>query len=92
MGMSDEEFDDAMATNDYAALSRHLYRVQKIASRDYCFRHHLVTTTDDKYNGETNVSASKQMKKLIRITSLGAFVEQNPHKVRVSVTGKITKA
>ncbi len=92
MGMSDEEFDDAMATNDYAALSRHLYRVQKIASRDYCFRHHLVTTTDDKYNGETNVSASKQMKKLIRITSMGAFVEQNPHKVRVSVTGKITKA
>lgn len=91
LGMSDEEYADAIDAQDYAALNRHLYRVQKITSKDYYFRHHLATTTDDKYGGAQNTKASVQMKMLIRINSIGAFIAQNPHKVHVSITGKITE-
>jgi CRISPR-associated endonuclease Csn1 len=32
---------------NYALISKHLYRVQKIAKKDYFFRHHLETSVDD---------------------------------------------
>lgn len=91
LGMADELYHDAMQKEDYTTLSRYLYRVQKLAHNNYCFRHHLETTVDDKYNGIKNEMLSKQMKKLIIIQSLGAFKDKNPHKVHVSITGKITE-
>ncbi|MBE6177189.1 MAG: type II CRISPR RNA-guided endonuclease Cas9 [Rikenellaceae bacterium] len=91
LGMEEELYQDAMHREDYALLSRYLYRVQKLATKNYCFRHHLETTVDDKYNGVKNEMLSKQMKKVIIVQSLGAFELQNPHKVHVSVTGKITE-
>lgn len=91
LGMNEELYQDAMRNNDYALLSKYLYRVQKLAKGDYFFRHHLETTVDDKYNGERNAELSTQMGKLIRIKSLSAFEKNNPHKVHVSVIGKITE-
>ena len=91
LGMEEELYQDAMRREDYALLSKHLYRVQKLATKNYCFRHHLETSVDDKYNGVKNEMLSKQMRKVIIIQSLGAFEIQNPHKVHVSVTGKITE-
>lgn len=91
LGLEEELYQDAMHREDYALLSRYLYRVQKLATKNYCFRHHLETTVDDKYNGVKNEMLSKQMKKVIIIQSLGAFELHNPHKVHVSVTGKITE-
>lgn len=91
LGMEEELYQDAMHREDYALLSRYLYRVQKLATKNYCFRHHLETTVDDKYYGVKNEMLSKQMKKVIIVQSLGAFELQNPHKVHVSVTGKITE-
>lgn len=91
LGMEEELYNDAMQKNDYATLSRYLYRVQKLAHNNYCFRHHLETTVDDKYNGIKNELLSKQMKKLIIIQSFGALLEKNPHKVQISITGKITE-
>jgi CRISPR-associated endonuclease Csn1 len=74
-----------MQNSDYATLSKYLYRVQKLAKGDYVFRHHLETKVDD------DSKTAKSMGKFIRIKSLKSLTENNPHKVRVSLTGKITE-
>lgn len=73
LGMSDEEYRDALRNEDYATLSKNLYRVQKLSSMYYVFRHHIETTVDDKYNGKKNEMLSKNMGKMINIRSLGAL-------------------
>ena len=90
LGMSDDEYNDAMRCGDYAKLSKHLYRVQKLTKGDYFFRHHLETSVDDKYNGEKNEMLSKSMGKLVRV-SLSSLKAQNPRKVQISVVGKIVE-
>ena len=84
LGMDEELYQDAMQNNDYAILSRFLYRVQKLSAKDYYFRHHLETTADD------NSSIAKQMGKMKRL-SLKSLFDNNPHKVHVSVIGKISE-
>lgn len=91
LGMEEELYQDAMCNNDNALLSKYLYRVQKLSHNNYCFRHHLETTVDDKYNGVKNEMLSKQMGKVIIIQSLGALEIKNPHKVHISIIGKITE-
>ena len=90
LGMDEADFQEAIKNGDNATLSKYLYRVQKLTKGDYYFRHHLETSVDDKYNGVSNPSISKQMKKLYRI-GLTQLVNLNPHKVHVSVIGKITE-
>ena len=89
MGMSEEEFQDAIRNNDYKILNKYLYRVQKLSKSEYCFRHHIETTVDDKYNGEKNMMLSRQMLKLVYIKSIGALLEYNPHKVKITLLGEI---
>lgn len=84
LGMEEELYQDAMRTNDYSLLSKYLYRVQKMSKGDYSFRHHLETSVDD------NSTAAKEMGKMKRL-SLKSLKENNPHKVHISVTGKITE-
>ena len=91
LGMDENDYQEAMNNGDNATLSKYLYRVQKLAKGNYCFRHHLETSVDDKYNGVKNEMLSKAMKKLIIIQSLGALEKLNIHKVHVSVIGKITE-
>lgn len=91
LGMNEEMYQEAMRNNDYAMLSKYLYRVQKLAHNNYCFRHHLETSVDDKYNGVKNEMLSKQMGKVVIIQSMGNFTTNNPHKVNVNVLGKITE-
>ncbi len=92
LGMSEEEYRDAMDAKDYARLCEHLYRVQKLTHNDYYFRCHIETSVDDKYNGsdKKNEMLSKRIGKLIR-ASLKSLKELNPHKVHVGVTGKISE-
>lgn len=91
LGMNEELYQDAMQNGDYALLSKYLYRVQKLAHNHYVYRHHLETTVDDKYSGVKNEALSINMKKMIRVSSLGALQILNPHKVHVGITGKITE-
>lgn len=91
LGMDEELYQDAMTHKDYALLSKYLYRVQKLTSGIYHFRHHLETTVDDKYNGVKSESTSINIGKLIRTASLGSLIALNPHKVHISVTGKISE-
>ena len=85
LGMEEELYQDAMAHEDYALLSKYLYRVQKLATKYYVFRHHLETRVDD------DSKEAMQMGKFIRLQSLKALQQNNPHKVYVNVMGKITE-
>lgn len=89
LGMTDDEYNDAIAASDYAALSKHLYRVQKLTSRDYYFRHHLETSVDDKINGEKNEKLSMELKKFLRVRSSDALFKLNPIKLSISNIGRI---
>lgn len=84
LGLEEELYQDAIRNNDYALLSKHLYRVQKMAKGDYYFRHHLETSVDD------DSSTAKQMGKMKRL-SKKTLQANNPHKVHVGITGKITE-
>ncbi|MBR1630309.1 MAG: type II CRISPR RNA-guided endonuclease Cas9 [Paludibacteraceae bacterium] len=91
LGMSEEAYQDAMSSHDYSTLNKHLYRVQKISSNFYVFRHHIETSVDDKYDGKKDEKLSMQMKKFIRAASIDALLRQNPHKVSINVLGEITE-
>lgn len=68
-------------------LSERLYRVQKISSNYYTFRHHLETRVDDKnFGGEMQ---SKEIGRLITIRSLESFKEKNPIKVKINNLGAV---
>ncbi len=94
LGMDEELYQDAMRSEDYALLSRYLYRVQKLSKGAYVYRKHTETKTDDRYANEDGKSVfslltSKQLNAVQWVTSLGALLTLNPHKVHISVTGKI---
>ena len=74
LGLSDEEFRSNK--DNFQVLSKNLYRVQKISSMDYTFRHHLASTISND-NEEW------------RMQSFKAWEEANPIKVKVSPLGKI---
>ena len=84
LGLDEELYQDAIRSNNYALLCKYLYRVQTISKNDYRFRHHLETTVDDES------STAKEMGKMKRL-SLNGLKDCNPHKVHISVTGKITE-
>ena len=70
---------DLLNSENYHLISANLYRVQKIATKDYTFRHHLETNveTDNKLKGvtwiRTGLSSINNIMK-IRINHLGQVV------------------
>ncbi|HPP90976.1 type II CRISPR RNA-guided endonuclease Cas9 [Tenuifilum sp.] len=83
LGMTPEEFSDCIVKNDFKAISNKLYRVQKLAEKNYVFRHHLETQLIDDDN-------SKRSKRYYLIQSLGALFNLNPVKVKIDYIGNIT--
>ena len=66
---------------NYPQISKHLYRVQKLALKNYVFRHHL----------ETNVEEAKELKGIT-----WKILQSNNHlkgiiKIRVNHLGQIVK-
>jgi CRISPR-associated endonuclease Csn1 len=70
---------DLMDPRNYALISPNLFRVQKLSSKDYYFRHHLETTVD---NNKT--LHGKTWKRICSVTGLEGIV-----KVRVNHLGQI---
>jgi CRISPR-associated endonuclease Csn1 len=79
-----DDFDvneiDLMDTKNASRISPYLFRVQKIATKDYFFRHHLETTVDDNKN--TKEIAWKRLGlnriggiKKVRLNHLGQIVQ-----------------
>lgn len=79
LGLNEEEIN--WENPDYELLKGYLYRVQKLTSGDYFFRKHLSSTvTDDNYKQIRGFGEGK--------TGWFTF---NPIKVKISVSGKISK-
>lgn len=93
LGMEEDEFNDAIEKKDYGTLNKHLYRVQKISHREYTFRYHTETKVDDKYEGVGNGrSTSISIGASMPIKSISALLSKFPHKVKIDIMGRITKA
>ena len=91
--MEEDEFNDAIESHNYAILNKHLYRIQKISSREYIFRYHTETKVDDKYEGvENGRTTSMVLGALVPMKSISALLRQFPHKVKIDIMGRITKA
>ncbi|MBB3969154.1 hypothetical protein [Mucilaginibacter phyllosphaerae] len=85
-GLTEDELNQAIQTNNHALISKHLYRTQKMSKKssgaiDLWFRHHLETKLDDS-------ATSKELKKFINVASLGAM---NGLKVKVDNIGSVMK-
>ncbi|WP_293918290.1 MULTISPECIES: type II CRISPR RNA-guided endonuclease Cas9 [unclassified Sphingobacterium] len=87
LGLSQEEFDEALANNDKSLLSKHLYLVWSISENNYWFRHHLETKNSDL----KKTDGAKESKRFYNIRSLGSLFSLNPIKVRLNHLGEITK-
>lgn len=80
--MSDDQWNDAVATKDIRTINRHLYRVWKLSSKSYCFKYHTNTTAAIE-------DGDKEIKQHYIIASPDSFFNLNPRKVIVSLLGKI---
>jgi len=85
LGMTSEDIQMAIETNDYKIISDKLYRVQKLAEKNYMFRHHLETQIIDDANSKTS-------KRFINIQSLGALFSLNPYKLKIDRLGNISNS
>ncbi len=76
IGLSDDELQSLDWENEQDHLSNYLYRVQKISSMYYTFRHHLSANLQDPKSEKS-------------IRSFKAWERENPVKVKVGIDGKI---
>lgn len=71
---------DLMNPMNFAEISKNLFRVQKLSSKDYSFRHHLETSVDDdnrlKETAWKRITAFKNLKGIVkvRINHIGEIV------------------
>jgi CRISPR-associated endonuclease Csn1 len=82
IGLSRDQIIKACDEGDKKLISDYLYRVQKIAGSDYNFRKHLETKIDDS-------KESFHLNKIKRIRSFGAWIKENPIKVRIDCLGSL---
>lgn len=87
LGLSQEEFDEAIKNNNKSLLSKNLYLVWSISNNDFWFRHHLETKNSEL----KSIPTAKDAKRYFRFKSVGALVGLSPIKVRLNHLGEITK-
>ncbi len=86
LGLNKEDADKAIAENNKRLISKHLYLVWSIGENQYWFRHHLETK-----NSELKQTwGAKESKRYYLFKSVGAFLAQNPVKVKVNCLGDIS--
>lgn len=83
LGMSLEELNLFNSEYSSGLISDKLFRVQKLGSNDYWFRHHLETQIIDDENASRTA-------RFLRLRSIGSLFSVNPIKVRVNYLGEIT--
>ncbi len=82
LGMTDDEWRDAVKSRDYATLNKHLYRVWTLSTREYRFKRQTNTQA-------AIVDGDKEMCQHYICKSIGAFMALNPRKVSVNLLSKI---
>lgn len=81
LGLSNEEFDQYINDNNYAILSNHLYRVQKLSTNQYFFRKQNDTSSD--------LSSLYRKIEYLKQLSIQSLLKENPIKVRINYLGEI---
>ena len=80
IGLTETELSEAIDVKNYSLISKFLYRVQNIATKQYIFRHHLET----KDLRDSNARATKQLIQLspssfkaikVKLNSLGNIIK-----------------
>lgn len=69
--------EQGLTSENVQDLSKYLYRVQKLSSKDYTFRFHLASTIDNEDEE-------------IRIQSFNKWLELCPQKAKIDTIGKLT--
>ena len=82
LGMSDDEWNDAVTSLDLSTINKHLYRVWKLSPNDYFFKFHTDTIARIE-------KGDKEMKQYYRAGSIRALEALCPRKVKVSMLGRI---
>jgi len=82
LGMAQEEVSNSISNGGFKAISDKLYRVQKLGSSDYNFRHHLETEIVNDEN-------AKLSKRFLRIASISGLSSLNPIKIKIDCIGNI---
>lgn len=83
LGMTEEEWNDAIESKKYQIICKNIYKTQKLSSLEYCF---TIGTYAQSYDSKY---ANKKDKRFLRIKSINSFFNLNPHKVRISVLGDL---
>jgi len=81
LGLSNEEFDQYFVDKNYAILSNHLYRVQKLSTNQYFFRKQNDTSSD--------LSSLYRKIEYLKQLSIQSLLKENPIKVRINYLGEI---
>lgn len=86
LGLPTENFEDAIKNDDKSLISKHLYLVWSVSDNDYWLRHHLETKNSEL----KTIAGAKESNRYYRFKSIGAFIKDNPIKVRINHLGEIT--
>lgn len=89
--LTKEKLTEVISKKEYGSISNNIYRLQKVATNNYYFRHHLETKVDNKINGVKNEMLFKQTRRIILIQSLDSYFKINPIKVMVNNLGEVIK-
>jgi len=81
LGLSNEEFDQYINEKNYAIISNHLYRVQKLSTNQYFFRKQNDTSSD--------LSSLYRKIEYLKQLSIQSLLKENPIKVRINYLGEI---
>jgi CRISPR-associated endonuclease Csn1 len=85
LGLSKEETENAIRERNKPLISKHLYLVWSVSENNYWFRHHLETKNSEL----KQTQGAKESKRYFLFKSVGAFLAQNPYKVRLNHLGEI---
>lgn len=83
--MPKDEAEKAIEENNKPLISKHLYLVWSVSENNYWFRHHLETKNSELKQAK----GAKESKRYYLFKSVGAFLDQNPVKVRINHLGEI---
>lgn len=86
LGMTKDDFDNAIREMNKKAISENLYVVWSLSESDYWFKHHLETKGSDL----KKQTGAKDAKRYYRMQSMKAFTSFNPNKVFVDNLGEIS--
>ena len=87
LGMNSEDVEQAIKENNKTLISEYLYLVWSVSENDFWFRHHLETKNTEL----KKIESARESKRYCRFKSIGAFLAQNPIKVRINHLGEISK-